>query len=95
MVSKVERERAALDDAEKELKERRRRLAELEEEEEQKALGKLVKRIGRSRAIEILELSLQVKPKLAVERLRRGSSETSQAAEKSAPPSNDPVGEEG
>jgi hypothetical protein len=71
MVSKVERERAALEQAQKEVEERRKRLAELEEEEQQKALEKLVKKVGRPNAIEILELSAAMKPKVAIDLLKQ------------------------
>lgn len=70
MKSKIEREREALEQAEQELRERKARLAELEKEEAAKSLDKLVKRVGRERAVEILELSAQVKPKVAIEKLR-------------------------
>ncbi|KHL24297.1 hypothetical protein PK98_15160 [Croceibacterium mercuriale] len=70
MKSKVEREREALEQAEQELRERRAKLAELEKQESAKAIDKLVKSVGRERAIEILELSLQVKPKVALDKLR-------------------------
>ena len=71
MVSKVERERAALEQAEQEVQERRRRLAELEENEQQKVLEKLVKKVGRSHAIEILQLSAVMKPRAAINMLKQ------------------------
>lgn len=95
MSSKVERERAALQEAERDLEARRRKLAELEEEEEQKALDKLVKKVSRKRAIEILELSLQVKPKAAVERLKRGGQESQQAVSESEGQSSPEAAQEG
>ncbi|WP_239806013.1 hypothetical protein [Croceicoccus hydrothermalis] len=67
----MERERAALEQAQKEVEERRKRLAELEEEEQQKALEKLVKKVGRPNAIEILELSAAMKPKVAIDLLKQ------------------------
>lgn len=70
MKSKVEREREALEQAEKDLRERKAKLAEMEKQEAAKAIDKLVKSVGRERAVEILELSLQLKPKVALERLR-------------------------
>jgi len=70
MVSKVERERLALEQAEKDLRERRKRLAQLQEEEAEKTLARLVKRVGRDRAVELLELAVEMKPKVAIERLR-------------------------
>lgn len=70
MKSKVEREREALEQAEKDLRERKAKLAELEKQEASKAIDKLVKSVGREQAVEILELSLQVKPKVALGKLR-------------------------
>lgn len=79
MKSKVEREREALEQAEQELRERRARLAELEKEEAAKAIDKLVKSVGRERAVEILELSAKIKPKVAIEKLRELASEAKAA----------------
>lgn len=79
MVSKVERERAALEQAQQEVQERRKRLAELEEEEQQKALEKLVKKVGRPNAIEILELSAAMKPKVAIDLLKQPKGSAAQA----------------
>ena len=71
MVSKVERERAALEAAEKDLSERKRRLAEMEKEEAEKELAKLVRKVGHQRAVRLLELAVDVKPKNAIEALEK------------------------
>lgn len=71
MVSKVERERAALEAAEKELAERKKKLAELEQEEAEKQLARLVRKVGQDRAIQLLELAVKVKPKAAVDALTK------------------------
>ncbi|WP_371420238.1 hypothetical protein [Tardiphaga sp.] len=71
MVSKVERERAALEAAEKELAERKKKLAELEQEEAEKQLARLVRKVGQDRAIQLLELAVKVKPKAAVDALAK------------------------
>lgn len=71
MVSKVERERAALEAAEKNLSDRRRRLAEMEKEEAEKELAKLVRKVGHQRAVRLLELAVDVKAKNAIEALEK------------------------
>lgn len=71
MVSKVERERAALEAAEKELAERKKKLAGLEQQEAEKQLAKLVRIVGQDRAIQILELAVKVKPKTAIDALTK------------------------
>ena len=71
MVSKVERERAALEAAERDLAERKTRLAELEKEEAEKELQKLLKRVGNERARKLMELAVTVKPKVAIEALEK------------------------
>lgn len=71
MVSKVERERAALEAAERHLAERKTRLAELEKEEAEKELQKLLKRVGNERARRLMELAVAVKPKVAIEALEK------------------------
>ena len=60
-------ERAALEAAEKELAERKKKLAELEQEEAEKQLARLVRKVGQDRAIQLLELAVKVKPKAAIE----------------------------
>lgn len=79
MTSKLNREREALEQAERDLRERKARLAQLEKEEAGKALDKLVKSVGRERATEILELAAKVKPKVALEKLRELASEAAVA----------------
>lgn len=71
MVSKVERERTALEAAEKELAERKKKLAELEQEEAEKQLARLVRKVGQDRTIQLLELAVKVKPKAAVDALAK------------------------
>lgn len=73
MASKVERERAALQQAEADLAERKKRLAELEQQEAEKHLAKLVRKVGQKRAIEILELSAVMKPAVAIETLKKSA----------------------
>lgn len=79
MVSRVERERKAIADAEKSLEEKRARLVEIEREEEDKTLARLLKKVGQKRAIRLLELSVEMKPKLAIEALEERASQTVQA----------------
>ncbi len=71
MVSKVEREQAAIAAAENDLAERKKRLAELKKEEAEKELSKLTKKVGQERAIRLLELAVKVKPKVAIEALEK------------------------
>ena len=71
MVSKVERERAALEAAEQDLADRRKRLAEMEKEEAEKDVARLVKKVGHERAIRLLDLAVNVKPKSAIEALEK------------------------
>jgi len=75
MKSKIEREREALEQAERELRERKARLAQMQKEEAAKAVDRLVKSVGHDRAVEILELSLKVKPKAAIDKLRELAAE--------------------
>ncbi|MBA4044682.1 MAG: hypothetical protein C0471_09725 [Erythrobacter sp.] len=70
MVSKVERERRALEAAEKDLQERREKLVELEREEAQRELDRCLKKVGSEHALELLRLAIKVKPKAAVAALR-------------------------
>ena len=71
MVSKLERERSALAAAEKELEERRQKLAELEREEAERELNRLIKKVGQDTAIALLELAVKVKPKVAISALEK------------------------
>ncbi len=71
MVSKLERERSALAAAEKELEERRHKLAELEREEAERELNRLIKKVGQDTAIALLELAVKVKPKVAISALEK------------------------
>jgi len=73
MVSKVERERAALQQAEADLAERKKRLAELEQQEAEKHLAKMVRKVGQKRAIEILELAAAMKPAAALAALQKAA----------------------
>jgi vacuolar-type H+-ATPase subunit H len=70
MVSKVERERLALEAAERDLQERRQKLAELEREEAQRQLDRCLKKVGSDHALELLKLAIKVKPKAAISALR-------------------------
>ena len=69
MVSKVARERAALEAAEKDVAERKRKLAQMEREEAEKVLARLVRKVGHERSVRLLELAVGVKPKNAIEAL--------------------------
>jgi len=71
MVSKLERERSALAAAEKELEERKQKLAELEREEAERELNRLIKKVGQDTAIALLELAVKVKPKVAISALEK------------------------
>jgi restriction endonuclease Mrr len=71
MVSKLERERSALAAAEKDLEERRQKLAELEREEAERELNRLIKKVGQDTAIALLELAVKVKPKVAISVLEK------------------------
>lgn len=71
MVTKVERERAALEAAEKDLAERKKRLAQMEKEEAEKKLARLTKKVGFDRAITLLELAAKAKPQVAIEALEK------------------------
>ncbi len=80
MVSKVERERAALKAAETDLAERKKKLAAMEKEEAKRQLDKLSKRVGVERTIRLLELALKVKPKAAIETLEKIETPAPQSA---------------
>ena len=54
MVSKVERERAALEAAEQDIAERKKRLAQMEKEEAGKELARLVRKVGHERSVSCL-----------------------------------------
>ena len=69
MVSKVARERAALEAAEKDVAERKKKLAQMEREEAEKVLARLVRKVGHERSVRLLELAVGVKPKNAIEAL--------------------------
>ncbi|MFZ5665812.1 MULTISPECIES: hypothetical protein [unclassified Sphingopyxis] len=71
MVSKLERERSALAAAEKDLEERRQKLAELEREEAERELNRLIKKVGQDTAIALLQLAVKVKPKVAISALEK------------------------
>jgi hypothetical protein len=73
MVSKVEREQAAIAAAENDLAERKKRLAALKKEEAEKELAKLTRKVGPERAIKLLELAVKVKPKTAIEMLEKAA----------------------
>lgn len=73
MAGKLEREREAIAAAERELLERRNRLAEMEREEQEKELQRLVKRLSIETAIAVLTRVVELKPKAALEALDAGS----------------------
>jgi ketopantoate reductase len=70
MAGKLDKEREAIAAAERELVERRYRLAEMEHEEQEKELQRLVKKLTVEAAIEILTRSVNLKPKAALEALQ-------------------------
>jgi len=69
MASKLDREREAIQQAEAELVERKRRLVALEREETDKELQRLIKKVGTREAIGILGLASILKPRVAIEAL--------------------------
>ena len=71
MVSKVERERAALEAAEQDIAARKKRLAQMEKEEAGKELARLVRKVGHERSVRLLERAVSVKPKSAIEALEK------------------------
>ena len=71
MVTKLERERAALEAAEKDLAERKKRLAQMEKEEAEKKLARLTKKVGLDKAITLLDLAARAKPQVAIEALEQ------------------------
>ena len=71
MVSKVERERAALEAAQQDIAERKKRLAQMEKEEAGKELARLVRKVGHERSVRLLKLAVSVKPKSAIEALEK------------------------
>ena len=71
MVSKVERERAALEAAEQDIAERKKRLAQMEKEKAGKELARLVRKVGHERSVRLLKLAVSVKPKSAIEALEK------------------------
>lgn len=73
MAGKLEREREAIAAAERELLERRNRLAEMEREEQEKELQRLVKRLSVETAIAVLTRAVELKPKAALELLEGAS----------------------
>lgn len=66
-MSKIERERAALREAEVALEERKRRLEEMEREEQERELQKLVKRLSVEKAITLLKAASELGHKRAME----------------------------
>lgn len=69
MASKLDREREAIQQAEVELVERKKRLVALEQEETEKEIQRLVKKVGSREAIGILGLAASMKPRAAIEAL--------------------------
>ncbi|WP_103727495.1 hypothetical protein [Novosphingobium sp. HII-3] len=69
MAGKLDKEREAIAAAERELAERRSRLAEMEREEQEKELQRLVKKLSIDVAIDILTRAAEMKPKAAIEAL--------------------------
>ncbi|GFE77811.1 hypothetical protein [Novosphingobium sp. TCA1] len=69
MASKLDREREAIQQAEVELEERKKRLIVLEQEETEKEIQRLVKKVGSREAIGILGLAATIKPRVAIEAL--------------------------
>lgn len=69
MAGKLDKERDAIAAAERELAERRSRLAEMEREEQEKELQRLVKKLSVDTAITILTKAVDLTPKAALEAL--------------------------
>lgn len=67
MASKLDREREAIQQAEAELEERKRRLLEMEREETEKEIQRLVRKVGTHETIGILGLAVAIKPRVAIE----------------------------
>ncbi|WP_103727320.1 hypothetical protein [Novosphingobium sp. HII-3] len=72
-MSKIERERAALKQAEAELEERRKRLEEMEREEVERELQRLVKKVSPEKAIALLKCAVDLGTKRALEALQSAS----------------------
>ena len=84
MSTKIEREKAALQQAEADLAERRKRLEEMEKEEAEKKVARLVKKVGQDRAIGLLELAVELKPKVALSILQENASKPTTDAQATA-----------
>ncbi|MEO1489837.1 MAG: hypothetical protein AAFR88_10450 [Pseudomonadota bacterium] len=69
MVTKVEREKAALAKAEAAVAEKKKLIAKLEAEELEKNLDKAIKSLGKEDALAILEAAAKLKPETAIKRL--------------------------
>lgn len=72
MVTKVEREKAALAKAGAAVAEKKKLIAKLEAEELEKSLEKAIKKVGPANALAILEAAGKVKPETAIKRLHGG-----------------------
>ena len=72
MVTKVEREKAALAKAEATVAEKKKLIAKLEQEELDKNLDKAIKKLGQENALAILEAAGKMKPETAIKRLQGG-----------------------
>lgn len=75
MASKIDREREAIQQAEAELEERKKRLQEMEREETERELHKLVRKVGIEQSIALLGMAVSMKPKRAIEVLETAAGE--------------------
>lgn len=66
MSDKILKEQQAIEDMQNSLKERKKKLAEMKKQEREKALQKLVKKLGYNRSIEVLENAISQKQKPAI-----------------------------
>ncbi|MFC0205315.1 hypothetical protein [Novosphingobium soli] len=81
MAGKLDKEREAIAAAERELAERRSRLAEMEREEQEKELQRLVKKLTIETAIAVLKRAVEAKPKAALDALNAVSGRPSVKAQ--------------
>ncbi|MGE4404293.1 hypothetical protein [Pseudomonas sp.] len=91
MAGKLDREREAIAAAERDLIERRNRLAEMEREEQEKELQRLVKKLSVETSIAILARAVELKPKAALDALGAAPDKGRSASKTDA--SNDQSGE--
>lgn len=67
---KIQKELDAIRKTERELKDRKAKVAELERVDREKRMARLVRKIGTDNAIELLDAATHLGPKLAVDLLK-------------------------